>query len=225
MTQFTLQTIRLADYAPPFFLIDTVALDLDFQDGETLVTTQLQVRRNPVAHMPAAPLALDGEELELLGVKLDGVALSSDRYQLSACQLTLNDVPDAFSLQTVTRIHPEHNTRLSGIYRSANGYFSQCEAQGFRRITWFMDRPDVMSRYTVTLHADRAALPQLLSNGNPVASGEEDGGRHWATWHDPFPKPCYLFAVVAARLDVLRDSYRTTSGREVQLAIYVEPGK
>ena len=225
MTQFALQTIRLADYAPPSFLIDTVALDLDFQDGETLVTTQLQVRRNPAAHMPTAPLALDGEELELLGVKLDGVALSSDRYQLSACQLTLNDVPDAFSLQTVTRIHPEHNTRLSGIYRSANGYFSQCEAQGFRRITWFMDRPDVMSRYTVTLHADRAALPQLLSNGNPVASGEEDGGRHWATWQDPFPKPCYLFAVVAARLDVLRDSYRTTSGREVQLAIYVEPGK
>ena len=225
MTHSTLQTIRLADYAPPSFLIDTVVLDIDFRDGQTRVTAQLALRRNPAANTPAAPLMLDGEELELLGITLDGVPLGADRYRLSASQLILTDLPDVFSLQTVTRIHPDANTRLSGMYRSADGYFSQCEAQGFRRITWFQDRPDVMARYTVTLHADRSALPQLLSNGNPVAGGEEEGGRHWATWQDPFPKPCYLFAVVAAKLDVLRDRYRTASGRDVQLAIYVEPGK
>lgn len=225
MTQATPQTIHLADYAPPSFLIDTVVLDIDFQEGQTRVTAELALRRNPAANTPAAPLLLDGEELELLGITLDGATLRTDRYQLSAGRLILTDLPDACSLQTVTRIHPDANTRLSGIYRSADGYFSQCEAQGFRRITWFLDRPDVLSRYTVTLHADRSALPQLLSNGNPVASGDDAGGRHWATWQDPFPKPCYLFAVVAAKLDVLRDSYRTASGRAVHLAIHVEPGK
>jgi len=225
MTQDAVQTIELADYALPPFLIDTVDVDINFQKGEAVVTARLAVRRNPAANTPTAPLVLDGEELKLLTVSLDGVELTPARYRVSSSQLTLPDLPDVFSLQTVTRIDPDSNTRLSGLYRSANGYFTQCEAQGFRRITWFMDRPDVMSRYTVTLHADKTALPQLLANGNPVASGDEDGGRHWARWEDPFPKPCYLFAVVAARLDVLRDSYRTTSGREVQLAIYVEPGK
>jgi aminopeptidase N len=225
MTQYTPQTILLADYAPPPFLIDTVDVDINFQSGEALVTAQMAVRRNPAANTPDAPLVLDGEELELLRVSLNGVELAANRYRLSASQLTLADLPDAFRIETLTRIHPDSNTRLSGLYRSANGYFTQCEAQGFRRITWFQDRPDVMSRYTVTLHADKAALPQLLSNGNPMASGDEEGGRHWAKWQDPFPKPCYLFAVVAAKLDVLRDSYRTQSGREVQLAIYVEHGK
>ncbi|BCB26782.1 aminopeptidase N [Sulfurimicrobium lacus] len=225
MTQDTPQTINLADYAPPSFLIDTVDLDVNFQKGETLVTAQLSVRRNPAAKTPNAPLVLDGEELELISMSLDGVPMAPERYRLGAGHLTLADVPDAFRLETVTRIHPDSNTRLSGLYRSADGYFTQCEAQGFRRITWFPDRPDVMSRYTVTLHADKAAFPQLLANGNPIARGDEAGGRHWAKWQDPFPKPCYLFAMVAARLDVLRDAYRTASGREVQLAIFVEPGK
>ena len=225
MTQHTPHTTLLADYTPPPFLIDTVDVDIDFRSGEAIVTAQLALRRNPAAHTPNAPLVLDGEELELLRISLDGVELAPDRYRLSPGQLTLPDVPDAFRLETRTRIHPDGNTRLSGLYRSANGYFTQCEAQGFRRITWFQDRPDVMSRYTVTLHADKAALPQLLANGNPVGSGEEAGGRHWARWQDPFPKPCYLFAVVAARLDVLSDSYRTQSGRDVNLAIYVEHGK
>lgn len=225
MTQATPQTINLADYAPPSFLIDTVNVDVDFQRGEALVTAQLSVRRNPAVKKPNAPLVLDGEELELVSIRLDGVPMAPDRYRLSPGHLTLADLPDAFRLETVTRIHPDSNTRLSGLYRSTDGYFTQCEAQGFRRITWFQDRPDVMSRYTVTLHADKAAFPQLLANGNPVASGDEEGGRHWAKWQDPFPKPCYLFAMVAARLDVLRDTYRTASGREVQLAIFVEPGK
>ena len=225
MTQYAPHTILLADYAPPPFLIDTVDVDIDFRSGEALVTAQLAVRRNPAAHTPDAPLVLDGDELELSRISLDGVELASDRYRLSADQLTLSDLPDVFRLETLTRIRPDTNTRLSGLYRSANGYFTQCEAQGFRRITWFQDRPDVMSRYSVTLHADKAALPQLLSNGNPVDSGNEEGGRHWAKWQDPFPKPCYLFAVVAAKLESLSDSYRTLSGREIQLAIYVEPGK
>ncbi|OGT18598.1 MAG: aminopeptidase N, partial [Gallionellales bacterium RIFOXYD12_FULL_53_10] len=225
MTQDIPQTIRLADYAPPSFLIDTVDLDISFLQCEAIVTAQLAVRRNPAANTPDAPLVLDGEELELIAVSLDGMELPADRYALSATRLSLDKLPDAFSLSTVTRIHPDGNTRLSGLYRSANGYFTQCEAQGFRRISWFADRPDVMSRYTVTLHADKVSLPHLLSNGNPLASGDEAGGRHWAKWHDPFPKPCYLFALVAARLDVLRDRYRTASGRDVQLAIYVEHGK
>ncbi len=225
MTQDTPQTIQLADYTPPPFLIDSVDLDVNILSGEACVTAKLMMRRNPAAYTPDAPLVLDGDELELLIVSLDGAVLPDDRYGLTATRLTLNDLPDAFSLATVVRIHPDTNTCLSGLYRSANGYFTQCEAQGFRRITWFLDRPDVMSRYTVTLHADRAALPLLLSNGNPVASGLEENGRHWARWQDPHPKPCYLFALVAAKLDVLTDRYRTESGRDVALSIYVEPGR
>jgi aminopeptidase N len=225
MADYTPRTLHLADYAPPSFLIDTVNLDVEFLQGEARVTAKLAVRRNPQAKTSDASLELDGEELELLSVGVDGEVLAADRYSLSENQLILGALPDAFVLETVTRIHPDDNTCLSGLYRSANGYFTQCEAQGFRRITWFTDRPDVMSRYTVTLHADKAALPQLLSNGNPVGSGDEAGGRHWATWQDPHPKPCYLFAMVAANLDVLHDTYRTTSGREVNLAIYVEQGK
>ena len=224
-TRNTPQTIRLCDYQPPAFLIDTVELDIEFLSGEAQVGARLAVRRNPLAATPDAPLQLDGEELALLEISLDGVPLDEARYRLEADKLVLADLPDAFTLETRVRIHPDNNTRLSGLYRSANGYFTQCEAQGFRRITWFMDRPDVMSRYTVTLHADKALLPQLLSNGNPVASGDEPDNRHWAKWQDPHPKPCYLFAVVAANLDRLQDSYRTASGRNVQLAIYVERGK
>ena len=225
MTQADPSTIYLADYAPPDFLIDTVDIDVNFQSGEALVRARLSLRRNKAAQTPNAPLALDGVELELLAINLDGVALTPNHYRLSDTQLILDDLPDSFCLETVTRIYPDQNTRLSGLYKSANGYFTQCEAQGFRRISWFLDRPDVMSRYTVTLHADKAALPHLLANGNPVDCGDEDGGRHWARWQDPFPKPCYLYAVVAAKLDVLRDSYLTASKRLVQLAIYVEPGK
>ncbi len=223
MTLDSPQTIRLADYTAPAFLIDTVDLDFNFLSTETLVSARLSVRRNPVT--PATPLLLDGEALELLSIRLDGVELGIDRYRLSAHQLQLEVVPDQFTLETVVRIHPDLNTCLSGLYRSANGYFTQCEAQGFRRITWFMDRPDVMSRYTVTIHADQATLPHLLSNGNPEASGTEAGSRHWVRWQDPFPKPCYLFALVAADLEVLQESYLTASGRNVQLAIYVEKGK
>ncbi len=224
----TPQTIFLKDYMPPAFLVDGVALDVDFQADATQVTANLAVRRNPAAVDATAALILNGSELQTVSVEIDGALLEASRYEANEANdatLSIATVPDAFLLRTVVRIHPDANTRLSGLYRSADGYFTQCEAEGFRRITWFPDRPDVMSRYTVTIHADRESLPVLLSNGNPVASGEEANGRHWARWEDPFPKPCYLFALVAARLKSLHDSFVTGSGRTVRLAIYVEPGK
>ncbi|HUY04690.1 MAG TPA: M1 family aminopeptidase, partial [Rhodocyclaceae bacterium] len=225
MTTDTPHTVLLKDYTPPAFLVDSVDLDVNFQGESAVVSARLAMRRNPVARDRRSPLELDGDELETLALILDGEALAAGRYSLDQTRLSIADVPDRFVLETVVRVLPAANTRLSGLYRSADGYVTQCEAQGFRRITWFPDRPDVMSRYMVTLHADKDALPLLLANGNPVAAGEEPGGRHWARWQDPHPKPCYLFALVAARLEALRDSYRTSSGRLVDLAIYVEPGK
>ena len=216
----TPQTIYLKDYTPPAFLVDSVDLDFVIEGGGTTVTTTLALRRNPA--IAAQPLVLDGEELETLSVAVDGEKVP---FSVTPNTLIIAEVPDAFTLRTVVRIDPDANTGLSGLYRSRDGYFTQCEAQGFRRITWFLDRPDVMSTYSVTLHADKAKFPVLLVNGNPVAAGDEADGRHWATWEDPFKKPAYLFAVVAGKLDVLRDTFTTASGRSVQLAIYVEPGK
>lgn len=216
--------IQLADYTPPAFLIETVHLDIDIRSDGTVVKSRLVCRRNP-ADPSAADLLLDGEELETLSVSIDGRLMAANEYRMSSEQLVIGNLPETFALEIAVRIQPDSNTQLSGLYRSADGYFSQCEAQGFRRITWFLDRPDVMSCYTVTVHADKAAFPVLLSNGNPSGQGDEAGGRHFATWVDPFKKPSYLFAVVAGKLDVLRDNYRTASGRDVQLAIYVEPGK
>ena len=213
-------TIHLKDYTAPAFWIDTVDLDIDIATAGTTVKARLTLRRNPT--VPVQPLVLAGEALETLEVTVDGKA---HPFSATASSLTLDGLPDACTLTTTVRIDPDSNTRLSGLYRSKDGYFTQCEAQGFRRITWFLDRPDVMSTYTVTLHADKAQFPVLLANGNPVAQGDEAANRHWATWEDPFRKPAYLFAIVAGKLDVLRDSFRTASGREVQLAIYVEPGK
>ena len=216
--------IYLKDYTPPPWLVDAIRLDVDIRADGAYVTAALDVRRNPaVGGEP--PLSLDGEELETLAVKLDGRLLAAGDYASSDDRLMLTGLPERFTLETRVRIQPDRNTQLSGLYRSRDGYFTQCEPQGFRRITWFVDRPDVMARYTVTIHADKAAFPFLLANGNPVAGGDEADGRHFATWEDPFRKPCYLFAMVAGKIDVLRDTYRTASGRDVQLAIYVEPGK
>jgi len=220
MKTTTPQTVYLKDYTAPAYLIDTVDLDFNVETGGTTVSTTLAMRRNPA--VPAQPLVLDGDELKTLSVTVNRKKVP---FSETASTLTIADLPDAFTLETVVRIDPDKNTRLSGMYRSADGYFTQCEAQGFRRITWFLDRPDVMSTYTATLHADKATYPVLLANGNPVAAGNEPDGRHWAKWADPFKKPAYLFAVVAGKLDVLKDSFQTASGRTVQLAIYVEPGK
>ncbi len=216
--------IHLKDYMPPAWRVDTVDLHVAIHDGHAEVRARLACRRSPRGG--GADLTLDGEELDLRAITLDGAPLAPDRYVLGEDRLTLSGpLPDAFLLETVVHIAPDANTQLSGIFRSRDGYFSQCEAEGFRRITFFPDRPDVMARYTCTIEADRTRFPQLLSNGNLVAAGEAEGGRHWARWEDPFAKPCYLFALVAAKLDVLEDRYVTPSGREVRLAVYVEPGK
>ena len=219
------QAVYLRDYRPPAFLIDSVALDVDIRAAETIVTARLAMRRNPHADTPDAPLALDGEELELLEVQLDRRALAPTEFRASPECLNIAETPNAFELTTVVRIYPQKNSQLMGLYRAKDGYFTQCEAEGFRRITYFLDRPDVMSRYTTTIHASKSQLPILLSNGNLAANGDDGDDRHWARWRDPFPKPAYLFAMVAAELDCLEDSLQTASGRAVSLRLYVEPGK
>jgi aminopeptidase N len=224
MREATPKTIYHKDYTPPPFLIDRIELDVDIRAEDALVTAKLALRRNPAAP-GTGPLLLDGDELELLSVALDGKRLAADRYTVTPERLVVPEVPDAFSLETVSRIRPQKNTKLEGLYGTRNGFVTQCEAQGFRRITWFIDRPDVMARYVTTVHAERARCPVLLANGNLAASGEEPGGRHWARFDDPFPKPSYLFALVAAKLDALEEVFVTRSGREARLAVYVEPGK
>ncbi len=219
-------TLFLKDYAPPAWLIDTVDLHVAIFEGHAEVRSRLACRRNPIA--VAGPMVMNGEALELMRLTLDGAVLDSARYVYADDRLTIaGPLPDACVLETVVRIDPDHNTQLSGLYRSRDGYFTQCEAEGFRRITFFPDRPDVMAKFSCTVEADRARFPHLLSNGNPVESGTcaDDAARHWVRWEDPFAKPAYLFALVAAKLDVLEDETVTASGRTVRLAVYVEPGK
>ncbi|MSQ70722.1 MAG: aminopeptidase N [Betaproteobacteria bacterium] len=218
----------LKDYTPPAFLIPRVELEFDLHEDYALVCAQLSMERNPKAANPNAPLVLDGEALALESIAIDGRTLAPAEYQVGATQLTIHAPPPRFILETRVRICPRENAALSGLYASAAGFFTQCEAQGFRRITWFLDRPDVMSVYSTLIRADRARYPVLLSNGNFSGGGQDAGGdaaRHWAKWADPFPKPSYLFALVAAKLDVLEDRFVTASGRTVRLAIYVDPGK
>ena len=220
----TPQAIYLKDYTPPAWWVDRVDLRVAIHDDHALVTASLSCRRNPQG--PGGDLLLNGEELALQAIGLNGQALPAERYTVGAESLTVRGpLPGEFTLDTVVRIEPDRNTQLSGLYKSKDGYFTQCEAEGFRRITFFPDRPDVMARYTCTVEADRERFPQLLSNGNRVATGEAPNSRHWATWEDPYAKPCYLFALVAAKLDVLEDHFVTRSGRRVRCAVYVEPGK
>jgi len=216
-------TIYLKDYTPPAYLVDQIALDIAIHEGYSLVAARLDIRRNPAGQ--GGLLRLDGEDLNLESILLDGKPLAASLYRVEEDALFIDAVPEAFVLETVVRIDPDRNTQLSGLYRSRDGYFTQCEAQGFRRITFYPDRPDVMAKFVCTLHADKTTFPILLANGNPVAQGDEADGRHWATWEDPFAKPAYLFACVAAKLDMLEDFYTTTSGRRVRCAVYVEPGK
>jgi len=218
--------IRLEDYRPSDWLIDTVDLDIALDPARTKVRALLQLRPNP-AGRAGAPLTLDGDELTLDLVMLDDVALEPAAYAVSPQGLTIHAPPRrAFSLRIETTLDPGANTKLMGLYRSSGVYCTQCEADGFRRITYFLDRPDVMSVYTVRLEARKAEAPVLLSNGNLVAAAELPGGeRHFAVWHDPHPKPAYLFALVGGRLDHVRQDYVTGDGRKVELAVYVEPGK
>ena len=217
------RTVRLQDYAPPAYLVDTVTLDVDIARPWATVRSRLAVRRNPAGS--GGPLVLDGKHFELLGVALDGEPLDASRYSAGDDRLRVPEVPEAFTIETTVRFDPWKNTRLEGFFASRDGLFSQCEAEGFRAITYFPDRPDVMATYKVTLHAPRDEFPHLLANGNLVSTEEEAGGRHRATWEDPFPKPCYLFAMVAAKLDVLEDHFVTKSGRKALIQVYVEPGK
>ncbi len=198
----TPRPIRLKDYRPPAYLIDTVWLTVSLHPTATRVRSRLKVRPNPAVKGAAGPLVLDGEQLDLEVVKVDGRTLGPREAVVDAEHLTLPRPPKgAFTLEITTVCNPEANKALQGLYRSRGIYCTQCEAEGFRRITYFLDRPDVLSTYTVRIEADRNDVPVLLANGNPLERGTMDGGkRHYAVWHDPHPKPCYLFALVGGNL-------------------------
>ena len=217
---------RLKDYQPPAYLISSVALDFNLEAGSTRVHSTLEMCANPAAQEPGAALELDGEDIELISLVLDGEMLGSDAYEQTDTGLVIHRVPDkTFRLEIETRCNPDGNTALSGLYRSNAIFCTQCEAEGFRRITYFADRPDVLSRYRVRIEADKATVPVLLSNGNLVEAGDcAAPGRHYAIWQDPFAKPCYLFALVAGDLARVSDTFTTASGRQVALHIYVEHG-
>ena len=217
----TPQPIRLSDYRPPAFLIDEVRLDFRLEPNATRVKARLAVRRNG-DHAEA--LRLDGVRLKPIAFAIDGQALAGGAYVITDEDVTIPSVPDNFVLETEVEIDPENNKALEGLYMSAGRFCTQCEAEGFRKVTWYPDRPDVLSRFTVRIEADKATYPRLLSNGNLTEAGDLDGGRHFAVWNDPFPKPCYLFALVAGELDELADSFVTMSGRTVDLRIYVDTG-
>ncbi|HEY0963325.1 MAG TPA: aminopeptidase N, partial [Pseudomonadales bacterium] len=209
-------------YRVPDYLIDETQLVFELFEDYTLVSSRLRMRRNPAAGAGRAALVLDGNQLALEEVKLDGRLLAPPAYELDDDHLTLHDVPAAFTLECRTRIKPQENTSLEGLYKSRVMFCTQCEAEGFRKITYYLDRPDVLACFTTRIEAERAKYPVLLSNGNLIASGDLGGGRHFATWQDPFKKPCYLFALVAGDLQVQTDSFTTCSGRKVDLRIYVE---
>ena len=219
------KTVRLADYTVPDFLIDKVKLDIDIRDDHTRVSSHLNIRRNPKSKNRKGPLFLNGENQRVITVALNGKVLDVKAYKLTAEGMVIAGVPDKAELEIVTTNDPKKNTALSGLYASGPMLCTQCEAEGFRRITYYPDRPDVMAKFTVTIHADKKPYPILLSNGNLVKSGVEKGGRHFAVWEDPFPKPAYLFAMVAGKLDKVSSSFTTKSRRKVLIEIYTEPGK
>jgi aminopeptidase N len=217
--------IRLKDYRPPDWLIETVELDVSLDPTATTVRSKLRLKPNGGA--TPAPLVLDGEELKLRSLSLDGKPLPGEAFVATPDKLTIAQPPrQPFTLEIETVIDPAANTQLMGLYRAGATYCTQCEAEGFRRITYFLDRPDVMAVYTTRIEADKKEAPVLLANGNLIAKGDVPGtNRHFAVWHDPFKKPCYLFALVGGDLACVADSFRTMSGRDVTLHIYVEPGK
>ena len=215
-------TYRL-DYRPPDYWIDTVDLHFDLEEERTRVRARLSVRRNEALAGDPPPFVLMGEELDLREVRIDGRELEEREYELGEDELRIPRVPARFEFESLVEINPKANTSLSGLYCSGSMFCTQCEAMGFRRITYFPDRPDIMARYTTTLEADAARLPVLLSNGNLVSSEELEGGRRRVVWEDPFPKPSYLFALVAGDLRCHAGRFVTASGRDVKLEIWVEP--
>ena len=229
--------IYLKDYVVPAFLIDGVDLDVKLHPTKTQIAARLHVRRNPDHPDQEAPLVLNGENLELRELAINGLTIPEEQFDIKDNRLTISrlpvlsekapkrPLPDQFTIISLSICNPEENKALSGLYRSSNIFCTQCEAEGFRRITWMIDRPDVLSRYRVRLEADKKQAPILLSNGNLMDSGDLPDGRHYALWEDPFKKPSYLFAMVGGDLAVVKDRFTTMSGRKVDLHIYVEPGK
>lgn len=212
-------TIYLKDYQSPLFSIESVNLQFDLIPNRTLVTSVLTIQ----AESTERKLVLDGEQLELLEITIDGIALTAQQYEYDKNQLTIEAVPEKFELKTVVAIEPEKNTQLSGLYQSSGNYCTQCEAEGFRRITFFFDRPDVLSVFKVKIIAEKTDFPVLLANGNPQESGELADGKHFAIWDDPHPKPSYLFALVAGKLEQVSGEFITMSGKKVALNILAEP--
>jgi aminopeptidase N len=215
------RAIHLKDYRAPDYRIAEIALDFVLEPRATRVTATSKVT---LQGAEGAPLVLDGEQMTLVSVAINGHRLDDSAYATTAETLTIHRPPASFTLQIVTEISPEANTSLSGLYTSKGMFCTQCEAEGFRRITYFLDRPDNLAVYTTRVEGDKAAYPVLLSNGNPIARGDLPGGRHFVTWNDPFPKPSYLFALVAGDLGVLKDEFVTMSGRKVALEIFCEHG-
>ena len=222
-TRTQAKVIRRLDYRPPDFWIERVELTFQLERERTRVRSRLTGRRNEAVNPGRRPLVLAGEELELHALRLNGSDLVIGEFEVTDDSLVVPEVPERFELETEVEIRPRANTRLSGLYLSNNVFCTQCEAEGFRRITYFLDRPDVMARYVVRVEAERARFPVLLSNGNRLESGALPGGRHFVRYEDPFKKPCYLFALVAGDLACHRGRFRTRSGREVELEIWVEP--
>ncbi|MGB2260411.1 MAG: aminopeptidase N [Porticoccaceae bacterium] len=217
------QTIYLQDYKVSAFTIEKTDLVFDLGEEDSRVTATLAVVRNPQSDEPTADLVLHGSEgLDLQSVHVNGVQLEEVAYTCDSESLTISGLPDSATVTTEVLIKPQLNTTMMGLYKSRTMYCTQCEAEGFRDITYYLDRPDVMSEFTSKVIADKATYPVLLSNGNPIASGDLDGGRHFVTWHDPFKKPAYLFALVAGTLSVVEDSFTTMSGRDIKLQIFVE---
>jgi aminopeptidase N len=223
LTESKHQPIYLADYRPPDYLISLVELTVELDDGCTMVKSRLTISANYDLEKGMRPLVLDGQDLTLKWIRLNGEPLGDDLYQLDEKHLTIPAPSPEMVLELANTIHPDQNTALEGLYKSGDKLCTQCEAEGFRRITWFADRPDVLSRFEVTLIGDPEKYPVMLANGNRIDSGHLDDGRHWVKWQDPFPKPGYLFAMVAGRLSLVEDFYTTVSGCRIALQFFVEP--
>lgn len=217
------RTIYLKNYQPTPFQIDSVHLHFDLHEDHVMVKAILEFKRREGVDLKAG-LVLDGQELELKKIAINGELLSQDRYKTDADHLVIDTVPNQFTLETEVLIKPQENTQLSGLYQSRNNFCTQCEAEGFRRITYFYDRPDVMTRFTTTIAAEKSKYPYLLSNGNLIEEKDLADGRHWVHWEDPSLKPCYLFALIAGDFDLLEDQFTTMSGRKVDLRLFVEKG-
>ncbi len=224
MKEGTPKIIQLKDYKKSDYSADSMYLDFQIMSSKTLVRALLKIKINPEVAAQDPALILDGENLVLKEIKIDGKEVAKENYKIFEDRLEVKKVPHQFELETLVEIDPANNKALEGLYQSGDIYCTQCEAQGFRKITYYFDRPDVMATFKVRIAADQKKYPQLLSNGNRIDSGLAEKNRHWVLWQDPFKKPCYLFALVAGDLALVKDKYKTSSGRNVALEIYVDKG-